>query len=134
TVFRVVNAIITIVPLAIITYVLWKLFQQTFAKYPLSNIFLGTSFVIIWGIVLFMLYKQFSAESPEVPASWFSILNSLFIIVFAPVFAKIWDSKYNPSAAVKYGLGLILLGVGFLFLSFGSASIPQGAEFAAVSI
>lgn len=133
-VFRVVNTVITVVPLAIITYVLWKLFQQTFAKYPLANLFLGTSFVIIWGIVIYMLYQQFSAESPEVPASWFSILNSLFIIVFAPIFAKIWDSKYNPSAAVKYGLGLILLGVGFLFLSFGSSSIPQGAEVAAVSI
>ncbi|HET8810596.1 MAG TPA: peptide MFS transporter [Flavobacteriaceae bacterium] len=133
-VFRVANTVITIVPLAIITYVLFRLFRQTFGKYALSNIFLGTSFVIIWGLVIVMLYQQFNADSPEVPASWFSILNSLFIIVFAPVFSKWWESKYNPSAAVKYGLGLILLGVGFLFLAWGSSGIPQGAEFAAVSI
>lgn len=132
--FRIVNTIITIVPLAVITYVLFRLFQQTFAKYALSNLLLGTSFAIIWIIVIIMLYQQFNAENPEVPASWFSILNSLFIILFAPLFSKWWESKYNPSAAVKYGLGLILLGVGFLFLAFGSSSIPQGAEVAAVSI
>lgn len=133
-VFRVANTIITIIPLAIITWVLYKLFRQIFSKYPLSNVFLGSSFLIIWGIVIYMLYSQFSVENPEIPASWFSILNSLFIIVFAPLFSKWWESKYNPSAAVKYGLGLILLGVGFLFLAFGSSGIPQGAEFAAVSV
>ena len=133
-VFRVANTLITVVPLGIITYVLFKLFQQTFAKYALANIFLGTSFTIIWGLVLYMLYRQFSAEAPEVPASWFSVLNSLFIIIFAPIFAKLWESKYNPNAAVKYGMGLILLGVGFLFLAFGSSGIPQGAAVAAVSI
>ncbi|HET7361336.1 MAG TPA: peptide MFS transporter, partial [Salinimicrobium sp.] len=133
-VFRIVNTIITIVPLAIITWVLYKLFKQTFKNYALSNIFLGTSFAIIWALVIFMLYQQFSDDTPEVPASWFSILNSLFIIIFAPVFAKLWESKYNPSVAVKYGLGLILLGIGFLALAYGSSGIPQGAEVAAVSI
>ena len=133
-VFRVSNTIITLVPLAIITWVLYKLFSQTFKNYALSNIFLGTSFLIIWGIVLFMLYQQYMTDNPEVPASWFSVLNSLFIIVFAPLFAKLRESKYNPPAAVKYGAGLILLGVGFLVLAYGAYGIPQGAQVAAVSI
>ncbi len=133
-VFRVVNTAITVIPLGIITFVLFKLFKQTFSRYALSNIFLGTSFTIIWAIVIYMLYRQYSVENPEVPASWFSILNSLFIIVFAPVFSKWWESKYNPSAAVKFGLGLVSLGIGFLFLSFGASGIPQGAEVAAVSM
>ena len=133
-VFRIVNTLITLVPLGIITYVLVKLFQKTFKKYGLSNLFLGLSFTIIWAIVLYMLYRQFSQDNPEVPASWFSILNSLFIIVFAPLFSRWWESKFNPSAAVKFGLGLFLLGVGFLFLSLGASGIPQGAETAAVSM
>jgi POT family proton-dependent oligopeptide transporter len=54
--------------------------------------------------------------------------------MFAPLFSRWWESKYNPSAAVKYGIGLSLLGVGFGFLVFGSLSIPQGAETAAVSM
>ena len=133
-IFRVVNTLITIIPLAIITWVLYKLFQQTFKEYALSNIFLGISFVIIWVIVGFMLYNQYLQENPEVPASWFSVLNSLFIIIFAPLFSKLWESKYNPSVAVKYGMGLILLGAGFLSLAYGASGIPTGAKVAAVSM
>jgi len=70
----------------------------------------------------------------EIPATWFLILNSLFIIAFAPLFSKWWESKYNPSAAAKYGLGLILLGIGFGALALGSVSIEPGAKTAAVSI
>ncbi|QED38193.1 peptide MFS transporter [Antarcticibacterium arcticum] len=133
-IFRVVNTLITIIPLAIITWVLHKLFQQTFKNYALSNIFLGISFVIVWVIVGFMLYNQYLQENPEVPASWFSVLNSLFIIIFAPLFSKLWESKYNPSVAVKYGMGLILLGAGFLSLAYGASGIPTGAKVAAVSM
>ena len=35
---------------------------------------------------------------------------------------------------MKYGLGLILLGLGFAFLSYGTADIPQGAKTASVSM
>ena len=133
-IFKTVNTIITIVPMAVITYVLYKLFQSIFQKYFLSNLFLGTSFVIIWGIVLWMINNEFSQEATEIPASWFSVLNSLFIILFAPVFSKIWASKYNPSGPVKFSIGLILLGLGFGFLAYGSMSIPYGAQTASVSI
>ena len=133
-IFKTVNTIITIVPMLVITYVLFKLFQNIFQKYFISNFFLGTSFVIIWGIVIWMINKEFSTEATEIPASWFSVLNSLFIILFAPVFSKIWASKYNPSGPVKFSIGLILLGLGFGFLAYGSMSIPFGAQTASVSI
>jgi len=125
---------LTIAPLAIVTYVLISLFRKTFKDYALSNIFLGSSFVIIWGVALWMISNEFSAANSEVPASWFGILNSFFIIAFAPLFSKIWESKYNPSATVKFALGLILLGLGFGALAFGAASIPSGAETASVSM
>ena len=70
----------------------------------------------------------------EIGATWFGILNSLFIIIFAPLFSKWWESKYNPSAASKYGFGLILLGIGFGALAFGSMSIESGASVASVSV
>ena len=113
---------------------LFKLFQITFRKYALSNIFLGTSFVIIWGIVIWMLNNQFNEVSTEVPASWFSILNSFFIIAFAPLFSKIWESKYNPSGAFKYAWGLILLGIGFGTLAYGANSIIPGETVIKVSM
>ncbi|WP_282086609.1 peptide MFS transporter [Aquimarina algiphila] len=132
--FKIIDAVITIAPLLIISWVLYKLFVQTFKKISLSNIILGGSFTIIWAIVIWKLYREFNADTTEVPASWFGILNSLFIISFAPLFSKLWESKYNPSAAVKFGLGLILLGFGFALLAFGAISIPQGAETATVSM
>lgn len=70
----------------------------------------------------------------EVPASWFGILNSFFIIALAPVLSKIWESKLNPSAPVKFGLGLILLGVGFGVLALGSSGIDREAKSATVSM
>ncbi len=63
----------------------------------------------------------------EITVSWFSILNSFFIIALASLFTKWWDSKYNPSAAVKYGLGLIVMAAGFGILAYGSTLIPSGA-------
>jgi len=231
TIFTVVNILITVVPVGIITWVLIKLFGQTFNKYKFSNLVLGTSFVIIWALIFWMINRNLSSnalvvnyptiekvvdgetvvtnvtetmnitaadkivnkttkviepgdikvgdklnlievrgkliylnpqkseaarlatkkagkETPiitatvesiienevEIAATWFGILNSLFIIMFAPLFSKWWESKYNPSAASKYGLGLILLGIGFSALAFGSMSIPSGAEVATVSI
>lgn len=134
TIFKVVDALLTTVPLIIVTWVLFKLFKQTFSKISLSNIFLGLAFAGIWFFVLFRLYNKFSEEGSTIDASWFGILNSFFIISLAPMFSRWWESKYNPTAGMKYGFGLILLGIGFAILSFGAWDIPQGAQTASVSM
>ena len=224
TAFNIADIIITVVPIAIITWVLYKLFQQTFKKYALSNIFLGFSFLLIWIIVIWKIDRNLNSNAyvvaydqivtteigddgkevekkeyvtsstqilpemkivsdsttirepielaqndalllidvdkggdlrmlktedvkniddeleikaqilrkkgleVEIPASWFGILNSLFIIMFAPLFSKWWESKYNPTGASKYGIGLILLGTGFAALAFGSMGIEKGVS------
>jgi len=133
-VFKAIDLIVTIVPLVIITYVLWSLFRQTFNRIGLSNIILGFSFLIVWAIVIFKLYTEFQSTNTEVPVTWFAILNSLFIIIFAPLFTKWWDSRYNPPASVKYFLGLFLLGLGFAFLAFGARNVPAGAESGSLSM
>lgn len=199
--FTIINTIITVVPLALITWVLILLNKATIKKFAISGILLSLSFVIIWGIVGWMIKKDFNTKAyvvsytetklneetkkneikeveavlredtklslgqefyildvdgegtlrylddktaekvptknlavvksikeneVEVPASWFGILNSLFIIMFAPIFSKVWESKYNPTAPVKFGIGLILLGLGFGVLAFGSIGIGSG--------
>ena len=35
---------------------------------------------------------------------------------------------------MKYGIGLVLLGLGFAFLSYGTGDVPQGAKTASVSM
>ncbi len=211
TVFFWINAALTIVPLAIVTWVLLRLIAATKTQIPLSNLSITISFVIIWGIALWMLNKEYNMraydisiaalpatdgadESPkpisttiqtditlqegqtihvvdlegkggngklriltdeqaarfttdldasvvrekqnetEVTASWFQILNSFFIIALAPIFSRMWASRYNPSAPVKFGLGLILLGIGFGALALASRGIAQGATTAQVSM
>ena len=133
-IFKLVDLAVTVIPLGIITYVLISLFKKTISRISLSNIILGFSFVIVWGIVIFKLYNEFQTDNTEVPVTWFAILNSLFIIIFAPLFTKWWDSRYNPPASVKYFLGLALLGLGFAFLAFGARNVPAGAESASLSM
>lgn len=153
--FLVVNSLITLLPLAIITWVLTLLFKQTFKVYPLAVYILSTSFVIIWTIAIWMLAKDYYTAGylslsdgtllflkiekvtlplTEVPATWFSTLNSLFIITLAPLFSKLWESKYNPSANIKYGIGMFLLALGMACIAFGASGIEPGAKTASVSM
>ncbi len=133
-IFKVANSAMTIIPLGIITYVLFLLFKQTFKNYAVANIILGTSFVIIWGIAIWMLKAEFAKDTTEIPASWFGVLNSLFIIALAPLFSKWWESKYNPNANMKYAIGMGLLGLGMACVAVGAASIPAGAEAGSVRV
>ena len=153
--FLIINSLMTILPLAIITWVLTLLFKQTFKTYTLASVILSSSFVIIWTIALWMLAKDYytagyltlSDETlsflkidkvteplTEVAATWFSTLNSLFIITLAPLFSKWWESKYNPSANYKYGIGMALLALGMACIAFGANGIEPGAKTASVSM
>ena len=154
-VFLTVDALMTFIPLGIITWVLYLLFKQTFEKYAMANLVLSLSFVMLWGIALWKLIKDiYSAghlslsdstldflaiekvtESlTEIQASWFGILNSLFIITLAPLFSKWWESKYNPSANVKFGMGMFLLGLGMACVAIGANGIEPGAKSASVGM
>lgn len=135
-IFRIANTILTVVPVMVLTYVLAQLFRITFKDYSLSNIILSLAFVIVWILIGNMLYEQFTTEEPEVAAGWFQIFNSLFIICFAPLFAKLWEAKIPAlkRGPVKFAMGLILLGVGFAILALGASTIPDGAKTASVSM
>lgn len=243
TTFNIINTLLTVVPLIIISYVLYVLWKKTYSKIPSSNLVLVVCFIFMWGIVGWMLNRDFNTtaydvsytavELPdiddagvqlqnekgelqykyipvtqnmvinssqkivnktitvgepyanfkvgdkktiinknkeltefsfitseqkktelenhaslldkengfvtatitkvrdnevEITVSWFSILNSFFIIVFASFFSKWWESKYNPSAAIKYALGLIIMGLGFGLLAYGSLGIIEGVK------
>lgn len=127
-IFNIVNTLLTIVPLIIISWVLIRLAKVTWDKIAWSNIILFICFVLIWIAGIWMLYSEFTAEKSEIKVSWFSILNSFFIIALASSVSKIWESKYNPTAAMKYGYGLILVAIGFLILGAGSLGASEGMK------
>ncbi len=66
----------------------------------------------------------------EAPASWLQSINPLFIITLAPVFAWLWvwldRRKKEPSLPMKFGFGLVLLGVGFLVIAWGATYTVEG--------
>src|SRR5690554_518789 len=134
TIFKIIDALLTTIPLIIITYVIFLIFKKSFNKIGASNIVLAIAFLGVWGLVIFRIYDKAFSEELRVDATWFGIHNSFFIITLAPLFSKWWESKYNPSAAMKYGIGLVLLGLGFAILSYGASDIPPGAKTASVSM
>src|SRR5690606_12469827 len=54
--------------------------------------------------------------------------NSFYIIALASAIARLWDSKYNPSAAFKYGFGLLFVALGSLVLLLGSMGMSEGVK------
>jgi proton-dependent oligopeptide transporter, POT family len=65
-----------------------------------------------------------------VPASLFQSLNSIFVIIFAPLFAWLWlkMGKREPSAPTKMALGLFLLALGYLWIAFGVKDVAPGVK------
>jgi POT family proton-dependent oligopeptide transporter len=58
----------------------------------------------------------------EMPASWLQSVNSLFIILLAPMFSAlwIWLGRRNPSTPAKMACGLMQLGLGFAVMAWAS--------------
>jgi POT family proton-dependent oligopeptide transporter len=54
------------------------------------------------------------------PSSWFQSMNSLFLIIFAPIMAWLWvrmsAARKEPSSPMKFAVGLLFVGVGFVIL------------------
>lgn len=59
------------------------------------------------------------------PVAWFQSVNSLAIIVFAPIMAWLWVrlGNKNPSIPRKFGLGIIFNGLAFLLLMYALTSL-----------
>lgn len=64
----------------------------------------------------------------EFPTAWLQSVNPLFIIILAPVFAWLWISlgKKQPSDSVKFSLGLLFAGLGFVVLAYASSLSGAG--------
>jgi POT family proton-dependent oligopeptide transporter len=66
----------------------------------------------------------------QIPTTFFQSVNPLFIVALAPLFAWFWTSKYGKrlTTPVKMSLGMILLGIGFLFMLFATYEVQTTME------
>ena len=64
----------------------------------------------------------------EITAGALQSVNPILIILLAPVVGATWVKlgDRNPSMAVKFGLGLLLLAVGFVVMAWASMSLAGG--------
>ena len=61
----------------------------------------------------------------EIPTTFFQAFNPILIVAMAPIFAWLWTTKLfaKMSTPVKMSLGMILLGIGFLFMLLATTSV-----------
>jgi len=66
----------------------------------------------------------------QIPAGVFQSVSSVYILTLAPLFSALWialDHRgRDPSIPVKFALGLILMGAGFLVMYFASQPVLAG--------
>ena len=74
----------------------------------------------------------------EVPVLWLQSVNSLFVILLAPVFAMIWvamDKRgKNPSSPAKFTFGLFCAGLGFLVMVAAAGRVIDSGGVVKVSM
>ncbi|PVH25051.1 peptide MFS transporter [Sphingobacterium corticibacter] len=134
TSFKWIDAILTIMPIVIVTYVLLSLARKIVHQYPITIFFTLLSFASIAFLGFWKINNEFNSEATEVTVSWFQILNAFFIVTCASLFSKLWERVWNPSGPIKFALGLVLVALGFVAMAYGSRDIPQGALTASVSM
>lgn len=68
----------------------------------------------------------------EVPASWFQSLNALFIITFGVLVANFWAKRKlknkEASSIFKMAIGVIIMGLGFVFMAAASVQFEANGS------
>lgn len=86
---------------------------------------------IFWGLFeqaggSLNLYTDKFVDRGGVPTSIFQSINPIYIVIFAPVFAALWQflgkRGLEPSAPAKFALALFQVGLGFLVFVWGAGT------------
>jgi proton-dependent oligopeptide transporter, POT family len=87
------------------------------------------------GSSLTLFAQDFTILDPlgfEIPAGSVQIFNAIFIVMFAPVVGWLWvrlaARQLNPHTPIKFAIGLILMGLGFLVMVFAAQIAAQGTD------
>lgn len=99
------SRVVAFIPLFLASAAFWSIYQQQFT------------------VLTFYSDERLNRQifGWEFPVSWAQSFSPIFIIIFSGVFAAIWTKlgRRQPSTPVKFGLGTVGVGVGFLlFLPF----------------
>lgn len=88
-------------------------------------------FQIDWEVAEDNVGMGIADRSYETPASTFQSVNAVFILIFGLIFTALWavlaNCGWEPSTPVKFSLGLLQLGLGFVAFWYGAQTAdPRG--------
>jgi POT family proton-dependent oligopeptide transporter len=130
----VIQNLLIVSGLAMLGYTLYEAFKLP--KEPRERIFAILFLIalnpIFWGLFeqaggSLNLYTDKFVDKGGVPASLFQSINPIYIVLFAPIFAALWQwlgrKGLEPSAPAKFGLALTQVGLGFLVFVWGAQTV-----------
>ncbi|GFM28011.1 peptide MFS transporter [Novosphingobium sp. PY1] len=129
----VIQNLLIITGVAMLAYTLYEAFKLP--KEPRERIFAILFLIalnpVFWGLFeqaggSLSLYTDKYVDRGGVPTSLFQSINPIYIVLFAPLFAGLWQilakRGLEPSAPAKFGLALIQVGLGFLVFVWGAGT------------
>ena len=129
-----IQTLLIISGIGLLGYVLFQAFKLP--KEPRERIFAILFLIalnpLFWGLFeqawgSLNLYTTRFVEIGDVPSSLFQAINPIYIILFAPIFAALWqwlgNRNLEPSAPAKFALALFQVGAGFLVFAWGATSV-----------
>ncbi len=133
-----IQALFAVTGIAMLLYTLYEAFKlpKKARERMFAILFLVALNPLFWGLFeqaggSLNLYTDRYVDRGDVPASLFQSINPIYIIVFAPVFAVLWQwlGKHGrePSTPVKFGLALFQVGLGFLIFVWGARTFGVGS-------
>jgi proton-dependent oligopeptide transporter, POT family len=127
----VIQGLLMVSGIALLGYVLYESFKLE--KEPRERMFAILFLIslnpIFWGLFeqaggSMNLFTDRFVDRGGVPAGIFQSINPIYIILFAPVFAALWQwlgrKGKEPSAPAKFGLALVQMGLANLVLVWGA--------------
>jgi len=108
------SRVVAFIPLFLVSAAFWSIYQQQFTVITIYSDERLDRNLFGW----------------DFPVSWVQSINPIFIIVLSGVFAALWTrlGTRQPSTPLKFGLGTIGVGLGFLlflpFVSTGENGTP----------
>jgi POT family proton-dependent oligopeptide transporter len=86
----------------------------------------GGSLVNVFGLD----HVNWSVFGWQMPSSWSQSFNPVFIIIMAPLFARLWQrlGDRQPRTAGKFGFSLLMVGLSFGFMALASWNTNGGAQ------
>ena len=134
----VIQNLLLVSGIAMLGYTLFEAFKLP--KEPRERIFAILFLIalnpVFWGLFeqgggSLNLYTDKFVDKGGVPTSLFQSINPIYIVLFAPFFAWLWQTLgrkgLEPSAPAKFALALAQVGLGFLVFAWGANSVGAAA-------